>query len=98
MNNINVIENGELEPAVDEMFLTLSREFALHKRRMQRNKFVSHGIDGTREDGGDHGLAVSTIPRPLSNRTTRALQQRTASGAKLDLFVSDIRPFPVDSP
>ena len=55
---------------------------------MQRNKFVSHVINGTREDGGDHELAVSTIPRPLGNGTTRALQQRTASGASLNLFVS----------
>ena len=71
MNIIKVIENGEMEPArVNETFLKLSREFALHKGRMQRNKFVSHVIDGTREDGGDHGLAVSTIPQPLGNRTT----------------------------
>ena len=98
MNIIKVIEKGELEPAqVDETFLTLSREFALHKGRMQMNKFVLHVIDVTREDGFDYGLAVSTILRPLGNRT-RGLQQRTTSGASLDLFVSDIRLFPVDSP
>ena len=89
MNIIKVIENGALElTRVDGTFLVPSKEFALHKGRMQRTKFVRHMIDGTREDGGDHGLAVST-PRSLGNRTTRALQQRTTSRASLHLFVSD---------
>ena len=89
MKIINVIENAELEPArVDETFLALSKEFELHKGQMQRTKFVRHMIDGTREDGGDHGLAVST-PRPLGNRATRSLPQSTASRASLHLLVSD---------
>ena len=65
------------------------QRFLLYERQMQRNKFFARVIDGTREEDGDHRLAVSTIPQPLGNGTTRSLRQRTASRANLHLFVSD---------